>query len=193
MKIQKCFCLPIQTLNSVRRTVMLRKTFISILITIMVSTFAVAQSGGNFQITQTIIASGGGQNSSAGPFIVSGTTGQSLAPTFISGGQFDLRGGFWAPENFAPTSASVNLGGKVMVGETDGMRRIQVFIQNLSTGVIRNSSVNQFGFYRFEGIEIGPYLVWAESRIFQFSPTSFVLEVSEDRNDINLSGSRIFE
>ena len=54
-----------------------------------------AQSGGgDFEITRSVIAGGGGA-SSGGDFAVQGTLGQSQAGESIGGG-FLLQGGFWA-------------------------------------------------------------------------------------------------
>ena len=54
-----------------------------------------AQSGGTFTITKSVIAGGGG-NATGGTFSMDGTTGQSLAGTTSTGGTFSLQSGFWA-------------------------------------------------------------------------------------------------
>jgi hypothetical protein len=56
-----------------------------------------AQSGGTYEIRQSVIASGGGQDSSGGAFSVDGTAGQSVAGGPSSGGTFAVTSGFWAP------------------------------------------------------------------------------------------------
>ena len=55
---------------------------------------ALAQSGGNFDLTWNTIDGGGGA-SATGVFSVSGTIGQ-LDAGQMSGGAFSLAGGFWA-------------------------------------------------------------------------------------------------
>lgn len=51
-------------------------------------------SGGDFAITRSVIAGGGG-DSSGGLFRLRGTVGQSVAGDTASGGEFAVRGGFW--------------------------------------------------------------------------------------------------
>jgi hypothetical protein len=61
---------------------------------------AQAQTGGNFTITQSVIA-GGGQNSAGGAFSVDGTVGQAVAGANLTGGMFSLAVGFWTFNPFA--------------------------------------------------------------------------------------------
>src|SRR5438309_6053612 len=56
---------------------------------------SLAQSGGTFTITKSVIATGGG-SASGGTFSMDGTIGQSLAGTTSAGGTFSLQSGFWA-------------------------------------------------------------------------------------------------
>ncbi|HMY72618.1 MAG TPA: Ig domain-containing protein, partial [Blastocatellia bacterium] len=54
---------------------------------------APAQSGGSFNITQSVVA-GGGERSTGGTNEITGTIGQSLAAQ-SSGGTYAIQGGFW--------------------------------------------------------------------------------------------------
>ncbi len=65
------------------------------------SVFASAQSGGQFEITKSVISSGGG-TSSGGNFSLSGTFGQTVAEK-STGGNFDLNSGFWGGGSSSPT------------------------------------------------------------------------------------------
>jgi hypothetical protein len=56
---------------------------------------AFAQSGGPYEITAWTIDGGGIQNASGGGYTLSGTIGQPDAGPRLSGGSFDLDGGFW--------------------------------------------------------------------------------------------------
>ena len=58
-------------------------TFYFLLLTLQLA--ALAQSGGTFTITQSVIANGGGQDSMGGTFKVDGTVGQHVAGTSSSG------------------------------------------------------------------------------------------------------------
>ena len=54
-----------------------------------------AQSGGSFEIKQSVIASGGGSGT-GGTFSLDGTIGQPLAGTTSGGASFSILSGFWA-------------------------------------------------------------------------------------------------
>lgn len=71
----------------------------NLLLIIILPFAAMSQSGGQFSITQTIIAGGGGQNSSDGAFSVDGTIGQTIAGDTSLSGLSILTSGFW---NFNP-------------------------------------------------------------------------------------------
>jgi hypothetical protein len=86
-------------------------------ITIAGQTFTVTQDGvstGIFQITQSVIAGGGGRSTS-GTYSLDGTIGQCLAGTESTGGRFSLLSGFWAASNMTLASrrAPFALGGEV--------------------------------------------------------------------------------
>ncbi len=79
------------------------------------------QTGGNYQITQSVIASGGGQNSTGGNFSIDGTIGQPIAGTTSTGLSYSLSSGFWQTvfdpngilppaifKSFSPSSINVN-------------------------------------------------------------------------------------
>jgi len=56
---------------------------------------AKAQSGGPYEITSWTIDGGGVVNATGGSYTLSGTIGQPDAGPRLSGGAFDLDGGFW--------------------------------------------------------------------------------------------------
>lgn len=153
--------------------------------------FAAAQTGGGYEITQSIIASGGGQNSASGNFSVDGTIGQPLAGTSSTGGTFNVRGGFWT-SSLAPTAATVDLSGKITLDRPGLMQNVRITLQNLSTGVIHSTNPSSFGFYRFEELEIGSYLIQAERGGYQFNPPSFVLTLLDNLEDVIFTGEKLF-
>src|SRR5690349_13341997 len=87
---------------------------------------AAAQSGGQFGITQSVIANGGA-DSNGGNFIVTGTTAQTSVGANPSGGNFGLRGGFWQAF-FAPTAALVSVSGKVSTATGGGISNVRVLM-----------------------------------------------------------------
>jgi hypothetical protein len=70
-----------------------RKT-VSVFLGLLCSTAGIAQSGGTFTITKSVIADGGGR-ATGGTFTVDGTIGQSVAGGPSTGGTFSLASGFW--------------------------------------------------------------------------------------------------
>ncbi|MEM9529952.1 MAG: hypothetical protein AAGA23_03475 [Pseudomonadota bacterium] len=65
-------------------------------------------SGGEFTITRSVIAGGGG-NQSGGEFAVTGVTGQAAVGQ-SEGGEFSLKGGFFASD-VQPLSGEIFLDG----------------------------------------------------------------------------------
>ncbi|MEO8436123.1 MAG: hypothetical protein ABI596_14575 [Pyrinomonadaceae bacterium] len=65
-----------------------------------------AQSCGPYNLSQNVIASGGG-SSAGGQFTVAGTVGQPAAGTLLANPPFSQAGGFWQTDLSLPTAASV--------------------------------------------------------------------------------------
>lgn len=172
----------------------MKRTTLLIVSLLLFSTAAAnAQSGGTYEITQSVIA-GGGMASAGGNFSLVGTIGQSVAGTRSTGtppggNLLAVHGGFWAVNALTPTAANVTLAGRVII-EGAGMNRIRISIHNLSTGAVRTVIPSSFGYYKFEDLETGVYLVTAASRNFQFSPPSFTLDLTDNVSDANFSGTR---
>src|SRR5690349_8619578 len=61
----------------------------------LLTTSVSAQSGGTFEIKQSVVAGGGGHNA-GGAFNVDSTIGQTTAGAAATGSTFSLSGGFWA-------------------------------------------------------------------------------------------------
>lgn len=154
---------------------------------------AAAQSGGNYQITQSVIASGG-TNSAGGGYVIGGAIGQPLAGTRSAGGNFNVSGGFLAGGQLAPTAAQVSISGRVFSGKGAGIiRRVRISLLDTTTAIERTTQTNHFGFYRFDELEIGRlYIVRAQSNDYTFTPNNYILELLEDREDVNFTGGRTF-
>ena len=73
------------------------------LMSILITSFAVAQTGGGFDLTWSTVDGGGGSSSGNG-FNLNGTIGQADAGS-MSGGNFILNGGFW-PNGTVTTGTS---------------------------------------------------------------------------------------
>lgn len=158
----------------------------------LLSIAANAQTGGTYDLSHNVIAGGGGSNSTGGQFTVDGTAGQNLAGISSTGGTFSLRGGFWAFQAAAPTAATVTLSGKITVKPRRGMTRVRIVLQNLSTGVIRKETLNFFGYYRFEELEPGFYLISAECPNYQFTPANMTINLTDNASGIDFEGVGLF-
>lgn len=142
-----------------------------------------AQSGGNFEVSQPVFTNGG-EKSNGGNLDLTGTVGQPSSGVNSSGGRFALRGGFWQAL-FAPTSAMVSISGQVLTAEGNGIFGAKVFLTSIS-GAVRQVSTNQFGYFRFDDIEVGQtYILSISSKRYQFSNPAQVMTIVEEMNDLN--------
>ncbi len=104
-----------------------------------------AQSGGDFAIKQSVIASGGG-NSSGGTFAVNSTVGQPADGSgALGGGTFSLTSGFWS---FATNSAAGQGLESDVADRPDGDGAIQsndvVQVQRFQIGLDQPNQLNEF-------------------------------------------------
>ena len=130
---------------------------------------AVAQSGGSFTISQSVIAGGGGGPSTGGTFAVTGTVGQAVAGSNASGGTFSVQGGFWGSQ-LAPTAATVTMSGRVLDAFGNPLRNVVVTLNDSTGGVIVTRS-NAFGYFTYEEVQSGQtYLVELSALGHQFVP-----------------------
>jgi hypothetical protein len=85
----------------------------------------------------------------------------------------------------SPTSSSVSVSGRITTSEGEGINRAVVSITD-SNGAIRSVLTNPFGYYRFEEILVGEtYIINVNHKRYHFNPSSQVLTVIEDRDNIN--------
>ena len=145
--------------------------------------FAVnAQSGGQFSITQSVVAGGGG-NSAGGNFGVVGTNGQALAGVNSTSGTFAVRGGFWQAF-FAPTAAFVSVSGRVTTANGVGIASVRVSMTD-QTGNTQTAISNSFGNFHFAEVQAGgTYVFTVHSRRYQFAVPSQVLSVTDNVADL---------
>jgi hypothetical protein len=79
------------------------------------------------------------------------------------------------------SAASVSFHGRLTSENRRAARRATVFLTNLETGETRRAAANPFGFFRFENLPIGYYVVQVSRKNFQFAPQ--VVNLHEDRRD----------
>jgi hypothetical protein len=157
------------------------------LFTVHCSLFTVsAQSGGTFDLSHSVIAGGGGSNSTGGTFNVSGTVGQNIAGTASNGATYDLHGGFWF-QNLAPTAAGVSVSGRVMTANGNGIRNVIVTLADAS-GLTRRAISSSFGYYRFDDVEAGQnYVISVRSKRFTFANPTRILSVQDELTDVDFT------
>lgn len=152
---------------------------ISVFISVL-AIVAVAQTGGTYDLSHAVVASGGGSNSTGGTYVVDGTIGQGIAGTTSSNGALSIRGGFWAFQSFAPTASLVSVSGKVRTKNGSGIRNVFVTL-TASNGSIRSVITSSFGFFKFEEIEVGQtYILNAVSKKLTISEPTRILTIQED-------------
>jgi hypothetical protein len=143
-----------------------------------------AQTGGTFAITQSVVASGGGQNSTGGAFSLDGTTGQAAAGNAIGNAPFAVTSGFWNFTAMAPTAANVGIGGRVITANGGGIRNVVVILTN-PNGTIRTTQTGTFGYFKFEDVEVGgTYAISVYSKRYGFGQPTRILSVQEEIADL---------
>jgi Carboxypeptidase regulatory-like domain len=160
------------------------KRKINSIIAIISLSFAIAaQTGGTFDLSHSVIASGGGSNSTGGTFRVDGTVGQPAAGTISTSGNFSLRGGFWAFDSIAPTAALVSISGRVLTADGQGIRNVRVTL-TMAGGTVRSAQTGTFGYFRFDEVEVGQTLVLeVSSKRYRFTNPTRILSVQEEITD----------
>jgi hypothetical protein len=142
-----------------------------------------AQTGGPYQITQSVVASG--ERSAGGSFSIESTGGQALAGGFLQNSSYALYSGFWTPPGLAPTAAYVNLSGHVTTLSGQGIRNALITLTG-SNGVIRTTQTVTFGYFLFADVRAGEsYLLTISSKRYIFSNPTRILSVADDLSDLN--------
>lgn len=151
-----------------------------------------AQSGGTYDLSHSVIASGGGSSTggAGGAFKVEGTVGQTTAGTNSNGtsitNQYAVRGGFWAfQQALVPTAAQVEVGGRVMAADGNGIRNVMITMTN-AQGNTRTDLSSSFGYYRFSDVSVGEtYIFTITAKRYSFSQPTQVRNITEATEDIN--------
>lgn len=140
-------------------------------------------TGGSYTMTKMVVA-GGGRDAQNAAMTVSATAGQPIAGRTSTGAQFSLYSGFWTPESFAPTAATVSVGGRVMTADGRGIRNAHVTV-TFPNGETRSTLTGESGRFNFNDIEVGgTYIFAVTSKRFRFSSPTQVLTILEERSDV---------
>ena len=140
-------------------------------------------SGGVFSITQSVIATGGGQNSSGGVFSIDGTIGQHAAGNGLTGGTLTAFSGFWTP-TIAPSAASVSVSGRILTANNNGIVNVSLMLTDPETGEVRYARSNTFGHYIFENLAVGKiYILTVSAKKFVFAQNTRVINLLDELTD----------
>jgi len=143
------------------------------------------QIGGNFTITESVIAGGGGQNTAGGAFSLDHTIGQSIAGNSLSGSPFAVTSGFWNFTPLAPSAAQVTISGRVRTADGSGIRNVTVSL-TMPNGETRFAATATFGYYRFDNIPAGgTCILGVAAKKFTFSQPTIVRTIHEDISDLD--------
>lgn len=146
-----------------------------------------AQTGGNFAVTESVLA-GGGQQSAGGNFALDGTIGQGIAGNASSNSPFAVTSGFWNFTPLAPTAANASIGGRILTVDGAGIRNAIISLTNSSGGQSRIARSGSFGYYRFEDVPVGEtYILTIRSKRFSFVPATRIITPLEELTDINFT------
>lgn len=142
-----------------------------------------AQSGGSYQIKDSVIGNGGG-TSAGGTYDIAGTVGQNVASGAESfGGAYSHTAGFWNSQ-LVPTAAGVSIGGRVLNATGSPLYRVRVTLA-APDGTTRTTLSNTFGYYRFDDVEVGTtYLVNAFDKQYHFEPR--VVTLADEITELDL-------
>ena len=144
---------------------------------------AFAQSGGTYELTQSVTATG--NKSSGGTYSIEDTGGQPVAGGSLQSSPYSLYIGFWTPPTFAPTAAGVRVEGRVTTLDGQGIRNAHITLTD-SSGAIRTAQTVTFGYYRFDDVRAGEiYVLTISSKRFVFSNPTRVLNVTDALTEID--------
>lgn len=160
------------------------KLTLALLLVCLSTLFVSAQSGGGYEVTQSVIANGGGQSADA-TYVVEGTVGQHAAGSVASNPPYTFEAGFWQ-WFLSPTAASVSISGRVVTAEGNPVPRSRVRLTGLQGGFVTSALTSSFGYYRFDGIEVGQsYLLEVTTKQLQFEPR--IVFVVDEITDLDLT------
>jgi hypothetical protein len=87
----------------------------------------------------------------------------------------------------SPTAARISVGGRVFTAGGRAVNRAVISATN-QNGETLTTRTNQFGYYRFNEIEVGQVYVFnAQSKGFSFTPQ--VVTINEQLNNLNFTAS----
>jgi hypothetical protein len=141
-----------------------------------------AQSGGSFEITSSVIASGG-DRASGGDFVVDATIGQPIGPEYSRAPGFAVTPGFWTFTPLAPTAAGVTISGRIITADGAGLRNARLTLTG-PNGPPRSAQSSGFGYYYFDDVPVGSlYVLTISSKRYTFAQPTLTILVLDSVSD----------
>jgi len=104
--------------------------------------------------------------------VIAGSSGGSTAVARLFG-------------DLGPTAASASIRGRVLTASGAGIRKVRVTLVD-QQGNTLTASTGTFGYYRFDGVEVGQtYVLSAFSKQFQFALPNRVITLTDELTDID--------
>jgi len=160
------------------------------LILIFITSLPIAsQTGGSYDLSHNVIASGGGSNSTGGTYTVDGTAGQGIAGVQSSNPSLSVRGGFWVFQPLAPTAAGTTISGRVVTTDEYGITNARLTLTNAATGEVRTILTSSFGYYRFDDVPVGAfYQLQVSTKRYVFKEDTRFFNLVDEVTDVNFVG-----
>lgn len=145
-----------------------------------------AQTGGTFDLTRSVIAGGGGSESTGGAFTLSGSAGQPAAGVNANVGQFNLHNGFWF-QNLVPTAAGASLSGRVTTAAGNGIRGVRIKLTG-PNGTTWSTVTSTFGYFAISDVPAGfTYVLEVSSGRYTFANPTLVIFLNEDLANVEFT------
>jgi cytochrome c peroxidase len=132
-----------------------------------------AQSGGSFQITNSVVAAGGGESKDAtnNRYDHESTVGEHAAGTLLRNPPFSQTAGLWASHiGLTPTASAATISGRILTSEGTPLAGAAI---NLGGSRTLRAITDANGFYTFDEMEVGGFYTVTPSRVnYSFDPSN---------------------
>lgn len=130
----------------------------------------------------------GWQNTGENHGTAPGTDGTPDGALSIAVGNTDVTNANFGIDVISPTSANVLINGRVATAEGRGLFRVYVTLLDPLSGEMRSTITNPFGYYTFNDVPIGTYVIAVSTKNYNFDPPSYTLDVMDNMTAINFTG-----
>lgn len=155
------------------------KTLIILILLAMGIMNSPGQTGGTFDLSRSVIASGGGI-AAGQSVLVNGTMGQPVAGQVSSNSQYSLTSGFWV-------DATGSITGRVTSSQSRGIRNARMTLTN-EAGEVRTAISGPLGMYKFLEVPLGQtYTLRVQARRFTFADPERKITLDGNLSDINFT------